>query len=497
MLQGLKFNSNIQKVQDVFSNDSDRSLENNLIETSKSFNSSLISKKLTGKKEKGIEAYNLFNAILLLIFMDILSISGMFRSKKKGIVAYGKDSYYRHQNNENINWRFIHYEYVKTFIKKVKENSDSSSINLPSCLICDDTTIEKAGSTMEGISRVFDHSTHRHVLGYKGLFLNYFDGKSIIPLDFSLHCEQADNEEHPYGLTAEELKNRYNSCTAEKSYGGKRKSELGIDKISNMIEMIKQTIKQGIEADYLLLDSWFVCEKVLQSVKISGNGKMDVLGIWKINKQKVEYDGVEYSIKSLIARFERKHSAFSKTYKSRYIELIVKYKGHEVKLFIVNYKNSNHQQILLTTNTKLNFNQAMKIYAIRWSIEVFFKEAKQHLGLGKCQSQNFNAQIANTTITCIRFIMLALRKRFSAHETIGGLFKDSQAEMLEMIVADKILKIIIDLLKKISQLQNLTIDKAIELLYQNPQLAKLLEMASNFGEKNKSNNKKFVFGNWI
>jgi IS4 transposase len=166
-----------------------------------------------------------------------------------------------------------------------------------------------------------------------------------------------------------------------------------------------------------------------------------------------------------------------------YIELIVKYKGHEVKLFIVNYKNSNHQQILLTTNTKLNFNQAMKIYAIRWSIEVFFKEAKQHLGLGKCQSQNFNAQIANTTITCIRFIMLALRKRFSAHETIGGLFKDSQAEMLEMIVADKILKIIIDLLKKISQLQNLTIDKAIELLYQNPQLAKLLEMASNFGEK--------------
>lgn len=33
-------------------------------------------------------------------------------------------------------------------------------------------------------------------------------------------------------------------------------------------------------------------------------------------------------------------------------------------------------------------------------------------------------------------------------EAIGGLFKDSQAEMLEMIVADKILKIIIDLLKK-------------------------------------------------
>jgi len=495
MLHDLKSNSNIQKVQDVFSNDSDRSLENNLIETSKSFNSSLIIKKLAGKKEKGIEPYNLFNAIVFLAFMDILSVFGMFGSKKKNIAAYSKDSYYRHQNNEGINWRSIHYEYVKIFIKKVKENSDLSTVNLPSCLICDDTTLEKTGATMEGISRVFDHSTRRYVLGYKGLFLNYFDGKSIIPLNFSLHCEQINNVEQPYGLTAKELKNRYDSCSAEKSYGGKRKSEIETDKISNMIEMIKQTCSQGIEADYLLLDSWFVCEKVLQSVKVSGNGKMHVLGIWKNNNQKVEYNGIEYSIKRLIAQFERKHIAYSKAYKSKYIEIVVKYKGHEVKLFILNYKNSNHQQILLTTNTKLNFNQAMKIYAIRWSIEVFFKETKQHLGLGKCQSQNFNAQIASTTITCIRFIMLALRKRFSAYETIGGLFKESKAEMLEMIVADKILKIIIDLLKKIFQLQNLTIEKVIELLYQNPQLAKLLEMASDYGEKNKSKNKKLVFGN--
>ena len=53
---------------------------------------------------------------------------------------------------------------------------------------------------------------------------------------------------------------------------------------------------------------------------------------------------------------------------------------------------------LLTTNLDLSFEQAYKIYSKRWSIEVFFKESKQHLGLGKCQSQDFDAKIASITI---------------------------------------------------------------------------------------------------
>lgn len=497
MLQGFKFNNNIQNIQDVFSTDSEKNLENNIIETSKLFRSSSIIKKLTVKKQKGIDSYSLFNAIVFLALLDIFSVFGMYGRKKTDIAVHGKDPYYRLQNEADINWRSIHSEYTKTFIKLVKKNSDLSTITLPRCIICDDTILEKTGVTIEGISRVHDHSSQkkRFVLGYKGLFLNYFDGKSIIPLNFSLHCEQSKNLIRPYGLSKEEMKNRYNSKSAANSYGGKRKSELEVDKITSAMNMVKEACKQGIEAEYLLADSWFVCEKVLQDIKVYGNGKMHVLGIWKKSGQKVEFNGIEYSITELVKRFERKHSVYSKLYKSRYIEIIVTYKGYKVKLFIMNYKNRQSQQILLSTNTKLNYNQAMKIYAIRWSIEVFFKEAKQLLGLGKCQSPNFNAQIANTTISCIRYIMLAVRKRFSAHETIGVLFKDSKAEMLEMIVADKILKIVIDLIRQIIQLQNLTMDKIIEIAQTNPQMAKLLEMLSDFGEKNKPVNKKLKFSN--
>jgi len=49
----------------------------------------------------------------------------------------------------------------------------------------------------------------------------------------------------------------------------------------------------------------------------------------------------------------------------------------------------------------------MKKYANRWSIEVFFKESKQLLALGKEQSTSFNAQIASTSISLMTYTMLA------------------------------------------------------------------------------------------
>jgi len=46
-----------------------------------------------------------------------------------------------------------------------------------------------------------------------------------------------------------------------------------------------------------------------------------------------------------------------------------------------------------------------------------FKEAKQLLGLGKCQSNDFDAQIADTTITMIQHLLLTLKYRFELDAT--------------------------------------------------------------------------------
>jgi len=83
---------------------------------------------------------------------------------------------------------------------------------------------------------------------------------------------------------------------------------------------------------------------------------------------------------------------------------------------------------IMTTNTELPFEQAYKIYSTRWSIKVFFKECKQNLGLGKYKSQDFDTQIAATTLCILQFNILSIAKRFSDYETLGELFRATQKD---------------------------------------------------------------------
>jgi hypothetical protein len=43
--------------------------------------------------------------------------------------------------------------------------------------------------------------------------------------------------------------------------------------------------------------------------------------------------------------------------------------------------------------------------------QVFFKDAKKHLQLGKCQCNNFDSQIGSTTLAMMLYIMLLLYKQ--------------------------------------------------------------------------------------
>ena len=86
---------------------------------------------------------------------------------------------------------------------------------------------------------------------------------------------------------------------------------------------------------------------------------------------------------------------------------------------------NTHWKVLVMTDTSMNFVRAFELYERRWGIEVIFKECRGYLGLGKCQSRNYNAQIADTTLCFMMYQMLSLAKRFSEYETLGALFRSS------------------------------------------------------------------------
>jgi len=103
-----------------------------------------------------------------------------------------------------------------------------------------------------------------------------------------------------------------------------------------------------------------------------------------------------------------------------------------------------------------------EVYSIRWSIEVFFKEAKQHFGLGKSQSRDFDAQIADTTISILQYNIFSLAKRFVAYETSGELFRDAKDSIIELTVFQQIWEFFLEILNIISEVFEIEPDEIME-----------------------------------
>jgi len=91
----------------------------------------------------------------------------------------------------------------------------------------------------------------------------------------------------------------------------------------------------------------------------------------------------------------------------------------------------------------------MELYTTRWTIKVFFKEMKQHLRIGRCQSRDFDAQIAHLTVSCIVYIFLAYLRRVEVYESLGRLFEGMVAELREANVAERLWALFEELLQAV------------------------------------------------
>jgi hypothetical protein len=239
-----------------------------------------------------------------------------------------------------------------------------------------------------------------------------------------------------YGLTTQERRNQFKKNRPE-SNGKRRKKELDMSKIDSAIGMIERAVKKGFRFDYVLTDSWFFSEKLLEYVY--SNTSADLISMAKINNAKfyVKESGKLMSLKMMITRFDRTHGKRNATYKTRYIKLRGTYQGIPVQIFLVRIGRHSKWNALITTDMKISFNKLMEVYKIRWSIEVFFKEAKQNLLLGQSQSRDFDGQIADVSLSFIRYILLSYYERIYYGYKVNGVFAElSQYSVTENVVAD-------------------------------------------------------------
>ena len=292
--------------------------------------------------------------------------------------------------------------------------------------------------------------------------------------------EELDKKSGTCGLKEKDYKNQFKKQRDRNTSGYRRIQETDKSKIDSVISMIKRALRNGFKFEYILTDSWFFSGKLLQTIDALDKS-INLVSMAKIGNAKYTILPKNRILapKQIIALHKRK-AVTNRKYKAKYIKLQAEYQGVRVVLFFVNIGKGENWRLLVSTDLNIGFNKLMEVYKIRWSIEVFFKEAKQLLLFGKSQSQDFDAQIADTSLSLIRYILLSYYERTHYGMSIGGLFKQlTQASIEENLVAD-ISTFFMELLAVFAEMSGIDFMTLYESLISQPKLQNMMHRLKNY-----------------
>ena len=419
-------------------------------------------------KLKGYRFQYVFSVLIMMVVLPCKTVSASLSMLSDEGIKMGKDVYYRLKNNENIRWRMVLWHIAMRFVAVTGAN-DTGESKKPCYLIFDDTTIEKSGKKLEFVGRVWDHVKQRSVLGFKILVMMYWDGKSSIPLDFSVHREKGKNGSKPFGMKKSELGRQYSKKRIKASEGGSRAKELDTSKVEMMLKMFYSAVYRRLHIDYVLVDSWFTCDALIQAVAKEG---IKLIGMYKIAAAKFLYRGRELScsqINSLMVK-----PVYCKRLKMYYKRAVVMRNGMRLVLFFSRQGKRGKWKVLLTTDLELSYIEMMEHYRVRWTVEVFNKEAKGLLNLGGCRSSCFDAQIADTTISMAAYILLSFRYRYEHYETMGALFRSVNDEWLRMTLDKRLWGLFLEIIGILADVLETDADDLLEKILRDTRAEQLL-----------------------
>ena len=281
-------------------------------------------------------------------------------------------------------------------------------------LIVDDTLIERAYSTKtELLAKIYDHDQHRYSTGYRNLTIGWSDGNTFLPVNCALMSTRKKTN----------LVGSKSSITDQRTIAGQRRSQAQRKMNEVVLELISQALRLGVTAKYVLFDSWYSSPQMFWHLKELGLESVAILK--RSSKVYYRYRGRNYSIKALYQRLLNSKRPAGQSYLySSIVEANFQGQVFPVKIVFVAKKGVRNQYLVLaSTNTNLTPQQIIQLYSRRWSIETYFKTAKQYLRLNKSQIQSYDGQVAQITVTAMTYILLAWQERLNKDDrALGDLF---------------------------------------------------------------------------
>lgn len=185
----------------------------------------------------------------------------MYQTLQKEDVADrpGKDTVYRFLNSSRYNWRrFLLLLGCGLIESKLNPLTDEDREKV---LIVDDALFSRSRSkAVELLAKVYDHTTGKYVRGFRMLTLGWSDGNTFIPLCFSL-------------LSSAKKSNRYtemNENIDNRTAGFRRRKESLLKSSEALLDLLQQALRTGVQASYVLFDSWFSFPVTMKKVYDQG-----------------------------------------------------------------------------------------------------------------------------------------------------------------------------------------------------------------------------------
>jgi hypothetical protein len=415
----------------------DTTLKNPIYQTIRLLGIKTILKNANFVKREGIAPYLV---VLHFVYMLVMNkkISTFINQSSE---SFKKDVYYRLLQNSSYNWRKLLTLTTLKILKLLHKLQEPSTIKV---FIIDDTVEGKRGKKIEGSSEaLWSNKEKRKIRGVNVVSLNYSDGYSNFIVDFAIFM----------GKFAKVKLQEFTQKLDYRTVAYKRRLELTKSKLELAIDMVKRAIKAGIQADFLLVDSWY--SKPVFIKEMNDLGLRVITRI--VNNNKIwNFEGKEKSLNAIYSKFKEfkisKKATYGKKIKFSYFSVIVEHKNAG-KLKIVFIKTKEQLIPIVSTDLSLSDEEIIEIYKRRWDIEQSYKDLREYFGFGKEENRIYEALIARFTLSFFAYNIVSYINRIE-HEpkTIGGLFKDLECELHTLAIA---MEAFIMILEKIAQIDKI------------------------------------------
>jgi len=368
--------------------------------------------KVGFKKRTGTPISEVVFLLLLWVWLSA-SVRLFSRNSLKTFSNAKKDAIYETLKREDLNWRKLNLEVALQVYKKPQiQNSEIKA------LVVDDSVKPRRGKKMEGVSRHFDHLTGRSCMGQQVLTFGLATWEAFLPIDSQIYISS---------VKAQDLKKPFKDG---RSVVANRYREAQTPKPKILSSMIKRALNQGVGASYLLGDAWFGTKATIKTAL--DNNLIPVLRMKKNNtkyrytdsKGKIFMLTAEELYKKVVRGKWEKIAGLDYQGKTVDIELDLATKKKEkadwinARLLFVRGQCEGDKPpvgkkdwaIFLTSDITMEAAKILEIYAMRWGIEVYFKEAKQHLGFLIDPTETAANHIASIHLTAIRYLILVQAK---------------------------------------------------------------------------------------